>query len=112
MILTSDAQALTWHLRHVQFENGSIATGFFDFDATTSIYSNVHIHTSSAIYKISLPFPISKPSQLTAQNFARTWELSLVLAHPLPSIGGILSILPPGHDSREVPRTEPLRDSE
>ncbi|WP_422107542.1 HYR domain-containing protein [Winogradskyella sp.] len=46
--LSSEAQQTTWYLDNVTFDGGGIAKGSFDFDATTSSYSNININLTNS----------------------------------------------------------------
>jgi len=43
----TNAASLTWTLSDVNFSNGSVATGSFDFDRDTNIFANINISLSA-----------------------------------------------------------------
>ncbi|WP_413175182.1 hypothetical protein [Anabaena azotica] len=67
----SPAQALTWNLNNVQFQDGATATGSFDYNATTSTYSNVSITLSNGTIYSSRSFNTSN------LNFVQPYRFSL-----------------------------------
>lgn len=42
------AVPLTWTIQNAQFEDGSLLTGSFDYDATTNTYSNLNVTTETS----------------------------------------------------------------
>ncbi|WP_422107543.1 HYR domain-containing protein [Winogradskyella sp.] len=46
--LSSQAQQTTWYLDNVTFDSGATAKGSFNFDATTSSYSNININLTNS----------------------------------------------------------------
>ncbi|MEH2160642.1 MAG: hypothetical protein V7K38_06245 [Nostoc sp.] len=56
---TSPAHALTWNLNNVQFQDGATASGTFDYDPTSLVYSNLSITLSSGTIYTSQSFSTS-----------------------------------------------------
>ncbi|HVO57467.1 MAG TPA: PEP-CTERM sorting domain-containing protein [Dongiaceae bacterium] len=46
---TASADGVTWTLLNLTFEDGSTATGSFDYNAATNTFSNINIVTSSGV---------------------------------------------------------------
>jgi hypothetical protein len=59
------AVSLTWTLQNVTFSDGSTATGTFEYDATTDVYSNWNITVSESNTIANLPTFTYNPTSST-----------------------------------------------
>lgn len=98
------AAAVTWYLQDVAFDDGGTASGSFDFDADTAIFSNINVITTTGsvlpgeTYDIVLP---SSPGNSTFLSFANstgigdftgTYAIGLELSAPMTNLGGLIAI--------------------
>ena len=95
---TAQAVPITWNLLDVLFDDGSVATGSFDFDADLGSYSNIDIMTSLASYGDPNPASpgnadilITVPDDSLA-DFTGTPVLSFLFDAPLTNAGGLVDI--------------------
>ena len=53
--LGAQAAPVTWTLNNVLFDNGDTATGTFDYDSDTGLYSNMNIDADVYKYRHRAP---------------------------------------------------------
>ena len=89
----------TWHLDDVQFDDGSIAEGYFTFDADSGLFSNMVVTVQgSPIYQWANPGLLGDASNVNlvnqVGNLIGAGNLSLTLAAQMTNAGGEIDILP------------------
>ncbi|MEM1141606.1 MAG: hypothetical protein AAGI88_03395 [Pseudomonadota bacterium] len=107
MSIGAQAGPITWNLIDVFFDDGSEATGSFDFDADIERYSNINIVTPFATYRAPNPASPGNASILIAvideslTDFTGTPVLALSFESPLSHIGGEINL-----DTSAIARSE------
>lgn len=101
-LASSLAQATTWNLADVTFDDGGVATGSFDYDASTGRYSNVAISVSAGStlsatnYGVIVELGLTDDSFFTfeqaAQDLTDQRVIQLFFSTPLTDLGGTVAL--------------------